>query len=69
MSPHDDEDVAMQTRCLHCGREQYALAVIGVSTGELGCSWCGVKSEQMTRDAYYEKLNHHRTYGFPIDDE
>jgi uncharacterized CHY-type Zn-finger protein len=50
------DDIAMQTRCVHCGREQYILAVIGVSTGEHPCVWCGVHSEEMTRDEYVQRL-------------
>lgn len=61
----DDEDLAMQTRCLHCNREQYALAVIGVSTGELGCTWCGVKSEPLTRVEYLVKLKARRELDNP----
>lgn len=31
----------MQSRCVSCGREQYALNVYALSHGQSGCSWCG----------------------------
>lgn len=57
----DDEDVigddiAMQVRCVHCLREQYALAVMAVSLGEAGCVWCGAMSKPMTIPAYRHAL-------------
>ena len=49
---NEGSDVAMQVRCLHCLREQYVLAVLTVSLGLSGCTWCGKKSEPMTHAAY-----------------
>lgn len=49
-------DIAMQTRCVHCLAEQYALNVIAVSTGEAGCAWCGQKSRPMTESEYRAAL-------------
>ncbi len=57
----DDATIAMQSRCVHCLSEQYVLAVIGVSTGELGCSWCGQKSRKMTPTEYRDALKARRT--------
>jgi len=48
-----NNDLAMQTRCVHCGKEQYAPAVIHVSNGEGQCCWCGEYSTKMTVDEYY----------------
>jgi hypothetical protein len=49
-------DVAMQTRCIHCLREHYLPAVIGMSTGEDACAWCGKKSQPMTVADYQAAL-------------
>lgn len=49
---HDDEDVAMQMRCIHCGREQWAITVAPISHGEAGCAWCGEFSRPMTLKEY-----------------
>jgi hypothetical protein len=48
--------IAMQVRCVHCLREQYALNVIGVSTGEDPCAWCGKHSREMTEAEYRAAL-------------
>lgn len=50
-------EIAMQTRCVFCGREQYAMAVSAISKGEHPCVWCGEKSEPMTYEEYYKKLD------------
>jgi hypothetical protein len=34
-------EVVLQTRCVFCKREQYALNSLAVSHGNAGCSWCG----------------------------
>ena len=44
--------VAMQTRCVHCGDEQYAPFVYKVSQGTSGCAWCGAFSTPMTGGEY-----------------
>lgn len=51
---HDGPDVVMQTRCVHCLREQYALAMLAVSLGERGCVWCGVTPNVYATDADYQ---------------
>ena len=50
------EDIAMQSRCVHCGAEQYAMAVSEISRGNSPCVWCGKKSKQMTEREYDETL-------------
>lgn len=49
-------EIAMQTRCVHCLSEQYAMAVLPVSLGEAGCAWCGEKSTPMTEAQWREAL-------------
>lgn len=43
----------MQVRCIHCKREQYALAVWLISHGLLGCSWCGELPPVFTDENHY----------------
>jgi hypothetical protein len=50
------DDVAMQDRCVHCLREQYMPAVLGISTGDDSCRWCGEKSYQMSVAEYQAAL-------------
>jgi hypothetical protein len=50
-----EEDIAMQVYCVHCGEEQYAPNVWGVSHGEKPCCWCGKMSKRMTEKEYKEK--------------
>ena len=50
------QKIAMQEYCVHCGCEQYALAVRDISHGKHPCCWCGEMSEIMTYDEYYAKL-------------
>ena len=47
--------IAMQTRCVHCVREQYALAVWDISHGKIPCCWCGEMSEEMSVEEYNKK--------------
>lgn len=47
------EQTALQERCVHCKRQQYGPAVLGVSKGEDPCVWCGRMSKVMT-DAEYQ---------------
>jgi hypothetical protein len=49
-------DVAMQTRCLHCLREQYAMAVWDISTKGGNCVWCGGKLIPMPQREYNKQL-------------
>lgn len=51
-----DEQFALQTVCVHCLGEQYALSVYFVSTGEHACAWCGAYSKKMTRQQYRQAL-------------
>lgn len=60
MSEYLKHDLAVQTRCVSCKREQYALAAYQISIGKGGCSWCGYRPGQMTEKEYkeaYKKLN------------
>jgi hypothetical protein len=50
------EDVAMQTRCVHCKKEQYTPKVYPISLGTEGCAWCGKKSSPMSEPEYYKLL-------------
>lgn len=50
--PEQPDDIAMQTRCVFCLSEQYAMAIVHVSFGTLACSWCGVKSIPMTEQEW-----------------
>ncbi len=52
----DDDEPAMQFRCVHCLREQYMLAVPGVSDGQHPCVWCGQLSARMTDQQYRDAL-------------
>ena len=47
--------IAMQTRCVHCVREQYALAVWDISHGQHPCCFCGEMSEEMSVEEYNKK--------------
>ena len=51
-----DINLAIQVRCVHCKREQYALNVMVVSRGIGGCSFCGKKSKRMTVKEYRKAL-------------
>jgi uncharacterized CHY-type Zn-finger protein len=48
--------IAMQTRCVHCKREQYALSVWQISQGKEACPWCGKMSKSMTVEEYKEAM-------------
>ena len=48
--------VAMQTRCIFCKKEQYIPRVWSISHGEVGCAWCGKKSDKMTEEEYQKAL-------------
>ena len=49
-------DMAMQTRCVHCGVEQYAPIVYAISRGQEPCVWCGEKSVEMTVAEYHKQM-------------
>lgn len=51
---------AMQTRCIHCGLEQYAPAVWELSTKGGSCPWCGERIVTMSEEEYRIKLREHR---------
>lgn len=59
------EQIALQTRCIHCGCEQYAMAVMSVSRGDGACVWCGEKSVVMSEDEYRIRLREGYERGFP----
>ena len=44
--------LAMQTRCVWCLGEQYALNVAGVSGGTAGCHLCGKPSVGMSHEQW-----------------
>ncbi len=46
----------MQTRCVHCGQEQWAFIVWQVSHGERPCRWCGKVAGPMTVPRYLTAL-------------
>ncbi len=59
----DGDETYLQPRCVHCKREHYVMSVVGVSTGEIGCSWCGRLSPRFTswrewRIAYDRPINY-----------
>jgi len=45
-------EIAMQTYCVRCGKEQYVPNVWPVSHGLHPCSWCGKMSKKMTEKEY-----------------
>lgn len=51
-NPQAFPDIAMQINCVHCLKEQWAVMVYPISMGVACCSWCGKKSEPMTKDQY-----------------
>jgi len=50
------KEIAMQTRCVHCGKEQYAPAVWDISHGRHPCCWCGEMSTEMSDEEWRAKL-------------
>jgi len=52
-----EKEVAMQTRCVYCKKEQYALVVYDVSHGKSTCAWCGKFSKEMSYKEYINELN------------
>lgn len=62
MKPNNE--IAMQQRCVYCGKEQYAMAVCSISHGEHPCVWCGetppvmtVKEYKLAIKKYYQSKN------------
>lgn len=53
----NEANIAMQTRCPSCDKEQHALNVLAFSNGEVPCQHCGKLSRQMTYDQWYGALN------------
>ena len=49
-------DVAMQSRCIYCKREQYAMRVWSISQGKAGCAWCGKTPPKMTQVEWVKAL-------------
>lgn len=56
----ENETIAMQERCVHCGQEQYRAAVYDISMGEHPCVWCGKKSKKMTNEEYLKVMRERR---------
>lgn len=52
-----DNNVAVQSRCIHCLTEHYAPAVIAISYGEAACHHCGRYSREMPWADYVEALS------------
>ncbi len=52
-----ENNIAMQTRCIYCHKEQYAPAVYLISIGEHPCCWCGKTPPKMTYEEYRDKYN------------
>jgi hypothetical protein len=52
----DLKDLAMQSRCVYCGKEQYAPAVWRISLGEDPCVWCGKISKKMSVSDYKKAI-------------
>jgi hypothetical protein len=61
IEPDKSEDIAMQTRCIYCHKEQYAPVVYPISMGEHPCVWCGKTPPKMTYVEYRNKYNCGRT--------
>jgi hypothetical protein len=52
------KDVIMQTTCIYCKQEQYAISVYPVSHGEMGCAMCGKVPPVFTDiDEYRKELD------------
>jgi hypothetical protein len=49
-------DIAMQTRCIYCKREQYAMAVYDISHSKAPCVWCGETPPVLTNKEWHEKI-------------
>lgn len=49
-------DVAMQTRCIFCKREQYGPAVYDISYSKHPCVWCGKTPPVLTDAEWRERL-------------
>lgn len=53
----NEKEIAMQTRCIYCRKEQYSPAVYPISMGESGCCWCGKIPPKLTVKQYQELLS------------
>ena len=51
-----EKEIAMQTRCIYCKKEQYAPAVYAISYGEHPCVWCGKTPPKLSYDEWHKKL-------------
>lgn len=49
-------ELAMQSRCPACLREQYVLNVVEFSEGAVPCDRCGVYSRRMTYVQWHEAM-------------
>lgn len=55
--------VVMQTRCIHCKKEQWAMIVYSLSYGKEVCTWCNKGSKKLSRAEYW------KLYELPSDSE
>ncbi len=47
------KNIVMQVKCVHCGREQYGVAVFDISHGKHPCVWCGKTPKVYTDETEY----------------
>jgi len=50
------KDLAMQTRCIHCKKEQYSPAVFSLSKKGGDCPWCDKEIKPMNYKDYLKAL-------------
>ena len=48
-------DVAMQSVCIFCLKEQYAPFVYEISHSKRPCAWCGMYAPILTEEEYKKK--------------
>lgn len=53
----NETKIAMQEKCIYCGKEQYKPAVWSISHGEHPCVWCGKVPPTMTVAEYMQELS------------
>ncbi len=61
------EEIAMQTRCIYCKREQYAMAVHSISNSEHPCVWCGKTPPKLTYKEWYAIINDEQDAPEPVE--
>lgn len=60
MTEEKEEDIAMQTRCVVCLKEQWAPQVHPISMGEAECTWCGAMGVKMTYKEWQAAMDKRR---------